>query len=146
MRTRWERGRRPQRGEPRHRWRPRHRTADTGDEPADTAAEDSAPAKRALMAGISTSALVIAATGLLGLGMLARWVSNTEQAEPARAIATAEAPSADAAGPTTPGRTTGSRNDVSRGLVVVPDSNCRRFIQTRQDFPTLTISVENSCH
>jgi hypothetical protein len=134
----------------REEWsRPRHRVAGADEEPGVTAGCDAVPAKaaapgRSFIADISTPALILAATGLLALGLVARLVSDTEQAPPARAAAAVEAPQATRS-PGTPTPTIDPRGEMSRELVVVPESVCHQFVQTRQQLPSLTISVENSC-
>jgi hypothetical protein len=41
--------------------------------------------------------------------------------------------------------TIGATGSVSWQLKIVPDSDCRQFVETRGGFPTVTISVQNSC-
>ena len=96
--------------------------------------ERAAEPERSLVAGVSTAALVAAAAGLLGLGLVARWVSDPGPADATRPAASAQGAA-----------TQGAAGAPSRVVVDVPDSDCRRFVQTRQQFPTLTISVENAC-
>lgn len=153
-----DRGRRARRGAGRGLARPRHRTPDTDGEPAAAGAtgsggapEDTA-ARDQFFGSIRTSALVVAAAGLVALGMVARWASDTEQTGSALPTATVEVPPATDPSTGEPGqapddatRTVSPGGRPTRELVVVPDSDCGRFVQTRQEFPTLTISVENLC-
>lgn len=158
-----QRPERPERRKRRGRSRSRHRAESTSDEPTDStrreAVRRSAEAPGSF--SFSTTALVIAVTGLVGLGLVARWVSDTGQTGSARPAATAPASGGDAVGtappgqeqpsgqpggtPGTPTRTIGARGEIRRELVVVPDSDCHQFVQTRQEFPDMTISVANSC-
>jgi hypothetical protein len=158
---------------------PRHRAAGAAGEPeeadageetgSDVLPDAAAPREQSFFGGISTAALVLAATGLVVLGMVGRWVSDAEQAGSAIPTATIEVPGADAAQspspgpgqppgqpatsppdragqpPGTPTQTISSDGEISRVLVVVPESDCRRFVQTHQELPTLTISVANLC-
>ena len=100
-------------------------------------------------------------TGLVGLGLVARSVSDAGQTGSARPAATTGVSGGDAAGatptgpgqpssrpsgsPGTPTRTIAARGEIRRELVVVPDSDCHQFVETRQEFPDMTISVANSC-
>jgi len=140
-----------------HEWlRPRHRAAGTYGESTVTVRKDAgcdalpegAAPQRSFMADIRTPALVMAAIGLLVLGLVGRWVSDTEQAEPPRPAAKVEVPRADATeflSLGTPTSTIGRRGAMPRVLASVLDSDCRRLVRARQQFTTLTISAENSC-
>ena len=154
--------------------RPRHRAVDATDEPetgageetgGDVPSEAAATRGRSFFDGISTTALIVAATGLVVLGMIARWASSAEETGSEIPAATIEVSGADAAAdpgqspdsrttsppgqtgqsPGIPTQTIGPAGEISQVLVVAPESDCGSFMQTRQELPTLTISVAGLC-
>ena len=117
---------------------------------------------------MSTTAVLVAAAVLLGLGAAAHWASDDQAGAivigASSAVPDLAAPSQPAAGgqsspspvSTTPStdaeppkrrgtEPVGPKGVVSRQLVAAPDSDCRHFVESSGRFPTITISIQNSC-
>jgi|SRR4051794_1401848 hypothetical protein len=121
---------------------------------------------------ITTKALILATVGLVLLGLVARWASGgtpersfgsttanvrpgggthllgpVVPTDPAKPSVSAQPSSqVTASQPTATGRSVaGVSGDTSGHLIVVPDSDCHQFTESRGRFPTVTISVQNAC-
>ncbi|HEY6793874.1 MAG TPA: hypothetical protein VI248_04240 [Kineosporiaceae bacterium] len=122
---------------------------------------------------VGTPAVIVAAAVLVGLAVAAHSVNDAgSDAATRRPAGTADltpigttpngttpngytpgpaaspgkaSPTPSPSGPSSGTETVGSGGRRSWRMVVVPDSDCRRFVDTTDRFPTITISVQNSC-